>query len=202
MIELEAINYCLRWAGREPAADPSSLTEAAANAQSTLKRVRQEVLETGYRFNTREITLSVDATSGRVPVSAAYLAVVLPTNLISQVDTVDGVLYVWNESTDTWHTEQITNVKVIFDIEDFLNLPHKFAVWIARQGALEYWIEVNAGKQAPLGINEAAQDARQRALNSEPPVNIRGRTGWEGRLDHFGRSPVDSPHTPFSPSGA
>lgn len=202
MEELEAINYCLRRAGRPSAADIEQLNEQAANAKATLKRVRQEVLETGFRFNTREITLSVDATNNRVPVSDAYLVVVLPDNLIVQVDTEDGKRYVWDESTDTWHTKQITNVDVIFDIPEYPHLPHKTAVWIARQAAAEYWSEVNGGKEAPAQIQRDALAARQKALNNEPSVDVRDNTGWRSRLDAFNRSPIGDRRTPFSPSGA
>lgn len=191
MEELAAVNYCLRRAGRESAADISNLSSQAGNARATLVRVRQEVLETGFRFNERRVTLSVSVSNNRVPVSASYLAVVLPENLITQVDSADGVRYVWNESTNDWHSEQVTNVTVIFDIAAYENLPHKFAVWIARQAAAEYWSEVNAGKQSPNQILRDALDARQKALNSAPPVDIRDRTGWRGRLRAFDRQPHD-----------
>lgn len=191
VLELFAINYLLRRAGRESAADISQLNAQAANASATLVRVRQEVLETGFRFNSRDVTLSVSATNNRVPVSAAFLDLILPENLIVQVDSEDGVRYVWNQSTNDWHSEQITNVTVIFDIPAFENLPHKFAVWIARQSAAEYWSEVNAGRQAPVQIIRDSLDARQKALNSTPPVDIRDNTGWRGRLRRFGRQPFD-----------
>lgn len=190
MLELAAINYSLRKAGRDPAADIGNLNPQAANAKATLTRVRTEILETGFRWNTREITLAVNE-AGRVPISEDYLSVVLPVPLISQTDTEDGERYVWNETTHTWHTELVQFVKVIFDLGEFPNIPHKFATWIARQSASEYWCEVNAGKTAPDQIRLEAAESRQKALNSEPLPNIRENTLWNRRRRAFRSRPSD-----------
>jgi hypothetical protein len=191
MLELAAINYALRKAGRDPAADIGSLNPQAANAKATLERVRLEVLETGFRFNSREITLAVN-TANRVPISEDYLDVIYPNDfLISQTDTSDGERYVWNQQTHTWHTEAVQFVRVVFDIPEFTHLPHKFATWIARQAASEYWSEVNSGKTSPDQIRLEAAEARQKALNSEPLPNIRENTLWNRRRRAFQRRPSD-----------
>lgn len=190
MQELAAINYALRKAGRDPAADIGSLNPQAANAKATLARVRTEVLETGFRWNTREITLAVND-AGRVPISEDYLSVVLPGDVIAQTDDADGERYVWSETTNTWHTEVVQHVRVIFDLAEFTHIPHKFATWIARQAASEYWSEVNAGKTAPDQIRLEAAEARQKALNSEPLPNIRENTLWNRRRRAFHRRPSD-----------
>ena len=190
MKELAAINYSLRKAGRDSAADIGSLNPQAANAKATLARVRIEVLETGFRFNKREITLAVNA-ENRVAINEDYLDVILPSNLISQTDTEDGQRYVWNEDTHTWHTEVVEFVRVVFDIPEYTHLPHKFAVWIARQAASEYWSEVNSGKTSPDQLRLEAAEARQKALNSEPLPNIRENTEWNRRRRAFHRRPSD-----------
>lgn len=182
MLELTVTNYCLRKAGRDVAADIDS--PRAANARSTISRVRVEILETGHRFNTRKLTLAVNE-SGRVPIADDYLAIVLPAGLIAQVDSEDGERYVWNESTQTWHTSPVPNTKVVFDLEEFQYIPHKFAVWIGRQAAVEYWSEVNAGKSAPDQLRLEAAEARQKALNSEPLPNIHENTLWNLRRRAF-----------------
>lgn len=194
MREIEAINYCVRKSSREPLADISELSEQSANAKATLVRVRQEILETGFRFNSRTVTLQA-STAGRVPITLKYLDLVLPMHLIAQVDDVDGKRYVWNEATQDWHDQQ-TDAKVVYDIPTFEHLPHKFAVWIARQAAVEYWSETHGGKSAPNQLIHEALQGRQRALNSEPPVDIRDRTGWRGRLLRFERGTVSSRQIP------
>lgn len=188
MKELAAINYALRKAGRDSAADIGTLNPQGANAKATLARVRIEVLETGFRFNTREITLAVN-NENRVAINEDYLNVILPISLISQTDTEDGERYVWNETTNTWHAEVVENVRVVFDIPEYAHLPHKFATWIARQSASEYWSEVNSGKTAPDQIRLEAAEARQKALNNEPLPNIRENTLWNARRRAFTRRP-------------
>ena len=190
MQELAAINYLLRKAGRDPAADIGSLNPQAANAKTTLGRVRTEVLETGFRWNTREITLAVNVAK-RVPISEDYLSVVLPATLVAQTDDNDGERYVWDETTNTWHTAVVKSVRVIFDLSEFTHIPHKFATWIARQAAVEYWSEVNAGKTASDQLQIEAASARQKALNSEPLPNIRENTRWNQRRRAFHRGPSD-----------
>lgn len=192
MLLLEATNYCLRKAGRDAASDASKLNPAAANAQGCIERVRKEILETGHSFNTRIVSLALGS-NGRVEVDFDYLALYFQHERYAvQVDTEDdSKRYVWDHHTHDWHTEAMEEVTRIFDIEAYEDLPQKYATWIARQAAVEYWSEVNSGKTTPEGIRKEAIDARQRALNSEPPVDIRDRTGWRDRLRRFDRNPYD-----------
>lgn len=175
---LTAINFCLRGSGLDPISDPTTENPAAGLAKEVIERTRREILETGYRFNIREITLQVDV-NNRVPIAQSLLRVNLPKHFSERVDESEGGNFVWNFNEDDWHGEAMENIPVIHDITDLNNMPEGFGRWIARQSALNFFSE-HRGNDIPIPRKLVADrnEARAKAENSLPEVSIRTATGW------------------------
>ena len=179
---LTAINFALRGSGLDPASDPTDENAEAGLAKEVIERTRREILETGFPFNVRKVTLQVDA-SGRVPVSSAYLDIDLPRGFTTRVDEGgDAQQYVWDIEDDSFHDEALERIPIVHDIEEFSQLPEAFGRWIARQSAVNFFTEHNSGAGVPGTLISARNEARAKAENSQPGGSIRTATRWAARL--------------------
>lgn len=184
MLFLEAINIIIRGSNKAVINDLDDESQAAQVAKRTLKQTRIDMLERGWGFNTRTITLALNA-DNRVPVAASYLTVQIPDkDLAVQLDESDGKLYVWSHKNNinTWHDAAIEKVKIIFDItndDDFKKLPQLMAEWIAHKATADFWSEAHDG--AVNSKLEAVAIRRQtRWTNTQGDLgNLRGVSGFE-----------------------
>ena len=179
---LTAINFCLRGSGVDPSSDPTDENVEAGLAIEVIKRTRREILETSYPFNTRKITLQV-AQNGRVPVSSLYLDIELPRGFTTRVDETDGERYVWDIENDDWHDNAMERIPIIHDIAEFSQIPEPYGRWIARQSALNFFVEHHGSRVAvPPTLIANRNEARAKAENSQPGVSIHTATRWASRL--------------------
>lgn len=183
MLLLEAINIIIRGSNKAIINDLNDASQAAQVAKRTTKQTRIDILERGWDFNTRRITLKANS-ENRVPVANSYLKVMIPDeHLAIQLDESDGKKYVWSHKTgvDTWHDADIDKVWIVFDYtadDDFKKLPQLLAEWIAWKATADFWTEAHDG-----GINqklEAMATRRQtRWLNTQKDLgNVRGVSGF------------------------
>ncbi len=184
MLQLEAINIIIRGSNKAVINDLDDESQAAQVAKRTLKQSRIDILERGWGFNTRNITLKLNSDS-KVPVSDSYLRVIIPdSRLAVQMDeNEDGALFVWSHKTnvDTWHDAEIINVKIVMDFpddEDYRRLPQLVAQWIAWKAAADFWTEAHDGS-----INQKleAKSVRHqtRWLNTQGDLgNVRDASGF------------------------
>lgn len=187
---LVAMNFCLRGAGLDPISDPSTENSIAGLAKEVIERTRREILETGFRFNTRTITLQVDD-SGRVGIAKSLLRVNLPRGLTERADTENGGHFVWDISNDEWFASTLERIDVINDIEDLDNMPEGFGRWIARQSAVNFFTEQMGSKvNVPQTLLDQRNEARAKAENSLPEESIFTATKWAQRrnIQRRGRS--------------
>ena len=179
---LTAINFALRGSGLDPSSDPTNENPEAGLAIEVIKRTRTEILETGFPFNTRKITLQVDQ-GGRVPISSAYLDVVLPRGFTTRVDETNGERYVWDINDDDWHDQAMERIQIIHDIVEFSQIPEAFGRWIARQAALNFFTEHLGNKTGSLAsLKDQRNEARAKAENTQPGGSIRTATRWAARV--------------------
>ena len=179
---LTAINFVLRGAALDPASDPTDENPEAGLAVEVIKRTRREILETGFPFNTRKVTLQIDE-GGRVPISSAYLDVVLPRGFTTRVDEGDGERYVWDISNDDWHDQAMERIDINHDIETYSQIPEAYGRWIARQSAVNFFTEHNGSKfTVPATLISQRNEARAKAENSQPAGSIHTATRWASRL--------------------
>lgn len=179
---LTAINFVLRGSALDPSSDPTDENPEAGLAIEVIKRTRREILETGFPFNVRKITLQVDQ-SGRVPISSAYLDVDLPRGFTTRVDESDGERYVWDIDDDSFHDEAMERIPIVHDIADLDQIPEAFGRWIARQAAVNFFTEHLGSKVGvPATLMEARNEARAKAENSQPAGSIHTVTRWASRL--------------------
>ena len=179
---LTAINFVLRGSGLDPSSDPTDENPEAGLAIEVIERTRTEILETGFPFNTRKITLQVDQ-GGRVPISSAYLDVELPRGFTTRVDESDGERYVWDIEDDSFHDEAMERIPIIHDIIEFSQIPEAFGRWIARQSAVNFFTEHHGSKiGVPATLTSQRNEARAKAENSQPGGSIHKSTRWASRL--------------------
>lgn len=179
---LTAINFALRGSGLDPSSDPTDENPEAGLAIEVITRTRREILETGFPFNVRKITLQVDQ-GGRVPISSAYLDVDLPRGFTTRVDEGDGERYVWDIEDDSFHDEAMERIEIVHDIVEIEQIPEAFGRWIARQAALNFFTEHHGNTVGVLAtLREARNEARAKAENSQPAGSILKATRWAQRL--------------------
>lgn len=179
---LTAINFALRGSGLDPSSDPTDENPEAGIAIEVITRTRREILETGFPFNVRKITLQVDQ-GGRVPISSAYLDVDLPRGFTTRIDTEDGDRYVWDIDDDDWHDEAMERIEIVHGIADIAQIPEAFGRWIARQAAVNFFTEHHGSKVgAPATLMGQMHEARAKAENSQPAGSILKATRWSQRL--------------------
>jgi hypothetical protein len=179
---LTAINFVLRGSGLDPSSDPTDENPEAGLAIEVITRTRREILESGFPFNTRKITLQV-AQNGRVPISSAYLDLELPKGFTTRVDETDGERYVWDIENDDWHDEALERIPIIHDIADLAQIPEAFGRWIARQSAVNFFTEHTGSKfSVPKTLTDQRNEARAKAENTQPAGSIRTATRWASRL--------------------
>lgn len=179
---LTAINFVLRGSGLDPSSDPTHENPEAGLAIEVIKRTRTEILETGFPFNVRKVTLQVDQ-GGRVPISSAYLDVILPRGFTTRVDETNGERYVWDINDDDWHDEALERIPIIHDIESYSQIPEAFGRWIARQSAVNFFTEHHGSKiGVPATLTNQRNEARAKAENSQPGGSIRTATRWASRV--------------------
>ena len=178
---LTAINFVLRGSGLDPSSDPTDENPEAGLAIEVIKRTRTEILETGFPFNTLKIALRVQA--GRVPISSAYLDVVLPRGFTTRVDESGGERYVWDINNDDWHDQAMEGIQIIHDIIKFSQIPEAFGRWIARQSAVNFFTEHHGSKVAvPATLTDQRNEARAKAENTQPGGSIHTATRWASRV--------------------
>ena len=180
---LTAINFALRGSGLDPASDPTDENAEAGLAKEVIERTRREILETGFPFNVRKVTLQVDA-SGRVPVSSAYLDIDLPRRFTTRVDEGgDAQQYVWDIEDDSFHDEAMERIPIVHDIAEFSQIPEAYGRWIARQSAVNFFTEHTGSKfSVPATLTDQRNEARAKAENSQPAGSILIATRWSARL--------------------
>lgn len=174
---LDAVNISLRWSGKGSVNSLSTSDPSAAHAQSTIHRVRREILAHGYPFNTRKVDLAVN-TAGRIPIAKSYLKVLLPRDLVIQSDQDTDALYIWNTNENDWHDKSIDNSEVVFDDDELTNLEDAFAQWIAWQSAVEFFSETHPGEDATASLRDKYVRAQTLALNGIQHTNFNNATGW------------------------
>ncbi len=185
---LDAINIVIRGSSKPTINDIDDQSQDASLARRTIRESRTEILSHGWRFNTRKVTLAVDD-DGKVPVPVTYLSVKFKgttdnEKLIVQEDSDDNKLYVWNEDTDTWHSETLLEVTIVFDkgadpsLEDtqFRLLPAKLVRWIAYHARAAYFQEINAVSSNDL--NAASVRAQSSWVNSQVSTSLDKVSGF------------------------
>lgn len=114
-----------------------------AEIKNHLDETTREFLTKGWSFNTDTVTLSVEQSENKVPVSA-YLTYYLPKSLYHLVarrveDT--NTSYLWNTLENDWHTEAIENVRVVVDLP-WDSIPPEVQDAIAYRSAVKYMLQV------------------------------------------------------------
>lgn len=171
----------IRGSNKATVADLDDQSQAAQVAKRTLVQTRRDILERGWQFNSRVISLPVNI-EGRVPVGD-YLALSIPDkDLAPQLDEADDSIYVWShkKNVNTWHDATILDVTVVFDLVDdthFASIPKLLAEWIAHKAAADFWTESHDGATNQK-LEAVAVRRQSRWLNTQPHGNLNDVSGF------------------------
>ena len=181
---LEAVNIVLRAAGKPGINDLDVVNDDGEYAKRVISEVRTQVLSNGYGFNSRVMDLSVTA-EGRVEIPLGYLDIRgLPDGVYPQYDEEADPghtkLFLYDTTNDEWYATALTEIIVVLDRfkddDEFRLIPEKFAYWIARRAAANYWEEINQGPSQSL--ESKAVRAKTLAMQSREFKTIHGVTGF------------------------